>query len=321
MKIHFDKKNRKKVLKAINGQYDFKKLNTIELHQFILNYNYDDGLHPFEWIVEQNIVDKGSVLNLYWLLSPSFFCQKGGEVTNEDYRIFDKQLKLIKKIEQKYLGGFYKNSSFYFNPKDEFLKSDTDTSCIPHEMCLETEGVVFNKEELEVAFFRKLTDKEVEQLQSKIIEGESFIQMFDSNFTIKNAPMIIIDMLKYCLDNWNEITNFKQINKLNILSYLWYDCVVREYNWQWVIFDWEDDRDFFIINPSKDLACGGNNIITYTFPIEGTNNVMLDPFQSTNIVIDLFNILKDTNTSINIQPNPYTGIGLLKNVSHIILKD
>ena len=56
MEIIFTKKNKNKVLAALEGTGKFQKLTTEEWHQFVQNYNY--GLAPLLWLAEQPTCDR-----------------------------------------------------------------------------------------------------------------------------------------------------------------------------------------------------------------------------------------------------------------------
>ena len=69
--------------------------------------------------------DKGTALCLYWHLQPDYFCGKEKEYAE------DEDFLLIKEIEKRYLEDFYETELFSFDPKIEFLTSETNISCIP----------------------------------------------------------------------------------------------------------------------------------------------------------------------------------------------
>ena len=88
----------------------------VELHEFALHYNWDDGIEIPRAIINNKHCDKGTALMIYWLAGPMYFCQY--ENRKEILRHYEAALyDLIKEIEEKYISGFYQNKKVLFNPR------------------------------------------------------------------------------------------------------------------------------------------------------------------------------------------------------------
>lgn len=217
----FSKKNKNRVLKAVNGEMSYQKLSAVELHQFVQNWNYDDGIEPFKWIIKQKMLDKGTVLCLYWLLQPDYFCQFESEDEIKDDLYFG-HYKLLKEIEERYNTGFYQDEHFSFDPHEEFIDQNSNTKCIPPAMLVKTGGIAFERQDIEFAFLRNPNEKELKTIAGKIADAVKIIQISNPDFVYEDsdaAVKAIVESVEY----WKG----KELGKLKInnLSYLWMDCM------------------------------------------------------------------------------------------------
>jgi hypothetical protein len=303
MTINFTKRNKNNVNDAIEGKKSFKKLTTEEWHQFVQNYNYDDGNEPFEWLIKQKICDKGTALCLYWHLQPDFYCNEN-KANSDSENISDNDYNLIKEIEKRFLEGFYETELFSFNPKQEFLTSESNVSCIPKIMQEKTNGIPFERIDVEFAFLRNPDDKELKTIDKKIKDAISILQITNPDFQLTDVQKTITEIIK-CVEHWKG----KDLGKVKIenLSFLWLDCLREKYNWTWVIWDWETGKNIGMSNKSKALTCLANTIIKHT----------IDGFQPTTIISKLFYALNGIERAIELKQNPYSGIGLLFSSDHL----
>lgn len=299
MEIIFTKKNKNNVCDAIEGKKSYKKLTTEEWHQFVQNYNYDDGNEPFEWLVKQKTCDKGTVLCLYWHLQPDFFCDKE---TVDD--LFKDDYNLIKEIEKRFVEGFYETERFSFDPTDEFLNAETNVTCIPPIMQQKTNGVPFERVNVEYAFLRKPNEKELKTIDRKIKNAISILLKTNPDFKCIEADKTVAE-IKNSVEYWKN----KDLGKLKVadLSFLWLDCLREKYNWTWIVWDWETGKKIGVANKSKALTCLSETIIKHT----------IDGFQPTSIISALFNDLHGVEKATDMKQNPYSGIGLLFSSEHL----
>ncbi len=303
----FNKKNKNRVLDAVNGEMSYQKLTAPELHQFVMHWNYDDGIEPFKWIIKQKYLDKGTALCLYWMLQPDYFCRFENEDQIKDQFNYE-NYKLIKEIEEKYVSGFYTDENFSFDPNEEFLDQNTNTKCIPSVMLLKSAGNVFERLDIEFAFLRKPNEKEIKSINTKIGDAVKIIQVSNPNFVYNQtdeAIKAIIESVEY----WKE----KDLGKIKIknLSYLWLDCVRQKHNWEWIIWDWETGNNIGITNSTKELTCLADTIINHT----------IDGFQQSSIIVDLYNDLAGVTNFYDLRRDPYSGIGLLFSTDYLKFRE
>lgn len=302
MEITFTKKNKNNVNDAIEGKKSYKKLTSEEWHQFVLNYNYDNGNEPFEWLVKQKICDKGTALCLYWHLQPDFYCN------NENTSIqnaADNDDLLIKEIETRFVEGFYERELFSFDPKKEFLKSETNVSCIPKVMQEKTAGTSFERIDVEFAFLRNPNEKELKIIDKKIKDAVLLLNIANPDFQRSEDVQKTITEIKNGVENLKG----KDLGKLKIqnLSFLWLDCLCQQYNWTWVIWDWETGKKMGVSNNSKALTCLSDTIISHT----------INGFQPTSIISELFFDLNGAERATDLKKDSYSGIGLLFSSDHL----
>ena len=135
---------------------DYLKKNTPEeRHLLAMSWNFDNPKKVIKWIVDQPDTDKGTILMLYWLMSPDFSkqyasrgeCESGNSWYLEDYDI-------IQTIERNYLAGVYKSQRYAFDPRHDVYQNGYDWTSglkpesfkvpIPQEMFIPLEGVALD---------------------------------------------------------------------------------------------------------------------------------------------------------------------------------
>ena len=87
-----------------------------ELHQFALNYNWDDGWGYLDQVVSSPLCDQGTALLIFWLSEPTMFYQPEREL--EQWEV--ERHRLIKKIETKYLVEGFASRKIRVDPTDLF---------------------------------------------------------------------------------------------------------------------------------------------------------------------------------------------------------
>lgn len=303
----FNKKNKNRVLKAVNGEMSYQKLTVAELHQFVQHWNYDDGIEPFQWIIKQKHLDKGTALCLYWMLQPDYFCKfKNEEEVKEDINY--ETYQIVKEIEERYTSGFYEDKNFSFDPKEEFFDKNSNAKCIPEEMLVKSPGTVFERQDIEFAFLRKPSEKELKTINTKIADAIKIIQISNPDFIYDHADDAVKAIIK-SVEYWKE----KELGKIKIknLSYLWMECIHKKHNWDWIIWDWETGNNIGVTNATKELTCLENTIINHT----------IDGFQQSSIISDLYKDLAGVNNFYDLKKDPYSGIGLLFSTDHLKFRE
>lgn len=303
MTISFSKKNKNNVNNALEGKKSYKKLTPEEWHQFVQNYNYDDGVEPFEWLIKQQNFDNGTALCLYWLLEPDFYCNE-----NNRNRL-DENYNLMKEIEKRFLDGYYETELFSFDPKEEFLTSETDISCIPRIMQEKTRGLPFKRINVEFAYLRNPDEKELSTIDKKLTNAISIIQKTNPLFQRTSDVQQIISEIINCVEYWKDRERGNL--KIQNLSFLWLDCLREKYNWTWIIWDWETGNSMGVANKNRTLTCLQDTIIKHT----------IDDFEPTTVISELFNDLNGIEKPLDMKQNPYSGTGLLFDTEHLKFRE
>ena len=88
-----------------------------ELHDFMQNYNWDNGVATVEKVINHPKCDKGTALMCYWLASPAYWLRfddvsKVSEYMREDYLF-------VKMLERKYVNGEFTRSEIAFDPHSD----------------------------------------------------------------------------------------------------------------------------------------------------------------------------------------------------------
>jgi hypothetical protein len=295
MMIDFAKANKNRVQKVLDKEWSFKKLNAEEWHQFVQNFNYDDSLEPFFWLVKQKICDKGTALALYWYLQPTV--GRGGG---------DDRSRLLREIEQHYASGFYASERFSFDPREEFLTPNTRLGDIPEAMTLKTSGIDFGRVEVEFAFLRRPDEKERKTIDKKIRHAASIITLIHPEFEWSDPDQAVKAIVR-SVEHWKS-HDYGKI-RIKDLSYLWLECVTQKYGWEWIVWDYETGKHDGVSNPSKNLTCLANTLIHHT----------IDGFQPTSLIVRLYDDLAKNDSSLFSEI--YSGIGLLFETSHLSFRE
>lgn len=296
MEIIFTKKNKNRVHAALEGTGKFQKLTTEEWHQFVQNYNYDDGLAPLLWLAEQPTCDRGTALCLYWYLQPDYYCNHV-VADSDDY-------KLIKLIEHNFLSGFYQLENFSFDPTEVFLSPTTNTICIPVEMQKKNGGITFSRIDCEFAFLRYPNDKESKSIEKKIKNAYTIIDQSKLTY-VDSSVKELLHTLEQAVKYWMGKDSGKL--KLENLSFLWLEALVKNYGWEWMVWDWETGSKICAGHPNKKLVCMSDTIIAHT----------LSGFQRTAVIQELFDDLKGVSDVGELSQKPYSGNGLLFSSNHL----
>jgi Domain of unknown function (DUF4274) len=80
-------------------------------HRFVPNWNWDYGIEPLLWIVQQKECDRATALTAFYWTRPGEFLGERAEVKPYALDSFD----LINEIRQRFLAGFYARSSLAFD--------------------------------------------------------------------------------------------------------------------------------------------------------------------------------------------------------------
>ena len=99
--------------------------SSVELHEFMLHYNWDDGIEKPHAVVNNENCDRGTALMIYWLLGPRYlYHYENRKKINAHYEI--EHLNLLEEVERKYLSEFYRNKTILFNPRYDSVNDGYD---------------------------------------------------------------------------------------------------------------------------------------------------------------------------------------------------
>lgn len=100
-----------------------------ELHYFAEQYNWDGDIEPIKLIIENERVDAGTLLYLYWYGCPEYYFQNNktsAKLKGEEKDIFE----LLTKIETQFLEGSYGSRVISFDPSYQVSMRDKHPSFI-----------------------------------------------------------------------------------------------------------------------------------------------------------------------------------------------
>ena len=87
-----------------------------ELHQYLLNYNCNDGLGPVRHVIRSALCDKGTALYAYWLFADWLMSPPERRRVNPDEH-WDVG-GLVGEIEARLLAGSYREGRIAFDPRE-----------------------------------------------------------------------------------------------------------------------------------------------------------------------------------------------------------
>lgn len=101
-----------------------------EFHQFVLNYNPNDGLLPLWTITKSSNCDQGTALCIYWLLAD--YVLEREKYRNESNPKWD-GVGLIEEIESRMANDFYTRKDIRYVPMDFLGWSHGQVKIIQHK--------------------------------------------------------------------------------------------------------------------------------------------------------------------------------------------
>lgn len=113
---------RKRVEHALNWTERDNKMDCVkqmqsaeEFHQYVLNYNCNDGALPLFYIIKSPECDLGTALLIYWLHEDFLHDFDDDTIPDESEHDWN-QMRLIKLIEARVLSEAYTNKNIRFSP-------------------------------------------------------------------------------------------------------------------------------------------------------------------------------------------------------------
>lgn len=98
-----------------------EKCTPAEIHQLVVEWNFDNPKKPIYWIANSPKTDKGTALMLFWLMEPDFAYQfETREEMVEKSSWYEEDFDIVTVLAKNYLDGFYQNQSYGYTPPAEF---------------------------------------------------------------------------------------------------------------------------------------------------------------------------------------------------------
>lgn len=98
-----------------------EKCTPEEIHQVVVEWNFDNPKKPIYWIANSPKTDKGTALMLFWLMEPDFAYQfETREEMVEKSSWYEEDFDIVTVLEKNYLDGFYQNQAYGYTPLAEF---------------------------------------------------------------------------------------------------------------------------------------------------------------------------------------------------------
>jgi len=100
-------------------------------HRFVPNWNWDYGIEPLLWIIQQRDCDRATALTAFYWTRPGEFLDGRAEVQPYSLDEFD----LINEVRQRFLDGFYTRSSLAFDGalafrEEAYVYEDSDVEAV-----------------------------------------------------------------------------------------------------------------------------------------------------------------------------------------------
>lgn len=270
---------RKQILYAIEGKSSYKRLkNPDQWHIFALNWNWDDGFQPLQWIIRQNNCDKGTALFIYWHADPVVYCQYSdrSEVVlgGKNVELYD----FIKEIEVKYTSNFYTRNRIKFNPPNDdgynWTSGYDRTMCrqeIPEAMTFSSPGNYIKREPLFDITIRYIDDSEKKKIERKIDQGFRIIRKYHPLITLDSKPVDIITEISHIIKQYssklNEVEQVSNNHPIMSLGWVWADQLCRAYNWFWGCYASENIKHFGVFSPDRNYISFPPRVILYAINV------------------------------------------------------
>jgi hypothetical protein len=279
------------VLQALHGKISYKRLTEPEQwHQFALNWNWDDGYVPLQWIIRQENCDAGTALLIYWHATPGYFCQFADRndvlAQGQDIAMYD----FVKEIELKYINHFYTRQHIRFDPTNDdgynWSNEYRDVRWqqhLPDAMHHPSSGAIAYREELVDIIIRSLTSTEQHKVHQKVTRGFRIIQESHPTLTATSEPSAIVRAIEAVVEHYRQqfpdrvalARNHPMMN----LGWMWADQLCRAYAWSWYCWEIERSPHLIVLSPNHLYASFPPNVVAYTINTWHPNNTIRALFE------------------------------------------
>ena len=147
---------------SIEAQVWAEYLNSaslIEIHISVIDSNWDSNGFLLRWLLQNPQIDKATVLIAYWMSGPKWLKQY--QSLEECTAFARNSYALIEELEEKYVSGFYEQSSFELDPSNDQDGFDWTAEYSEIEV----------SQEIPQKMFEKLSGLTIERPEEGYIEG------------------------------------------------------------------------------------------------------------------------------------------------------
>jgi hypothetical protein len=292
------KVQKQRVQQALEDDDAIQKLKSAkELHQFILHYNWDDGLEPMLWTIQQPYCDKGTALLIYWLANPE----------NQD--------EIIQEIEDRYTSNYYSQQNFYFNPKDDEGEDHTQRlseeirKLVPPMMFELTPGIVVEIEDLYEIIVRDITPPEYQLIQKHVSMGLGLLYKRDKQLNETSSPEAIVNAIKEVVDEYRSTNSFDSNisadDPLLNLGWVWVQQLCRAYGWNWIVEDSEYKQRFGAVSPHLTYITFPPYLVKFHLEVQLTPNKINEVFNQLDQAEERKPVLSEAYMNGWLYLNPY----------------
>ncbi|PIP53587.1 hypothetical protein COX08_00105 [Candidatus Beckwithbacteria bacterium CG23_combo_of_CG06-09_8_20_14_all_34_8] len=251
----------KRVKRVLNDASVKILKSPLEKHQLLLHWNFDDGIKPWQYLVDQSDTDLGTIVLLYWLLGPKYVYQDIKKSNNSD-----QVYVLIKKIETNIKTNFYMQQTISVDPSNidktnYLIENKPILKQIPQLLTQKTPGESVDLAKLVIEYIDKvypLTQADWKTLETKSDRGLAVLIEFEPTVTKDSNPQSVIDVLdKFSISkrpqNGGSVKfSRKEINEFANLDLVFGTQLVKIGGWKWYIHELHeqvlDYRNFVLIS-------------------------------------------------------------------------
>jgi hypothetical protein len=123
------------------------KASPKEIHQSVIDSNWDGNGYLLNWIKNNPNIDKASALIAYWMSAPRW--QKKfkdrEDVIAQDSAYYLADFDFIEEMEEKYLTGFWKNNCIECDPSNDCEGYDWTSDYLDEKTVREIPSLMFEK--------------------------------------------------------------------------------------------------------------------------------------------------------------------------------
>jgi hypothetical protein len=134
------------------------KTESETLHEFVLHYNWDDGVAPLREIAADEQCSEATALMIFWRAQPEDYRRyvyHAKKITDGEIEVFD----LIRFVLGNYLRGFYRKTEIAYDPRQDMA----EVKAIPDYMLTPSRGEetwdIYDKKEVASWFGQYLEQK------------------------------------------------------------------------------------------------------------------------------------------------------------------